>query len=161
MVAESERYRRVVAEVAVLYDWIDMQLQQDRDLAGTCAACGACCNFAGYDHLLFVTPPELIYLAAKLDASNLKQMPGDRCPYQEDERCMIHRHRFTGCRIFCCDGDQEFQAELTETVLRKLKSICRRYEVPYQYADLATALTTFPTGTCPSAAGPCPEDRRD
>ena len=161
MVGESERHRRVVAEVAVLYDWIDTQLQQDRELVGECAACGACCDFVSYDHLLFVTPPELIYLAAKLNASSLRQMTGERCRYQEEERCAIHRHRFTGCRIFCCDGDRDFQAELTETVLRKLKSICQRYQIAYQYADLGTALATFSTGICQSAAGPCPEDRRD
>ncbi len=161
MVAEPERYRRVVAEVAVLYDWIDTQLQQDGELAGRCEGCGACCDFVSYDHLLFVTPPELIYLAAKLKTSSLKQMSYDRCPYQEEERCTIHRHRFSGCRIFCCDGDHEFQGELTETVLRKLKSICQRHQIPYQYADLATALATFSTDTCQSAAGPCPEDRRD
>lgn len=161
MVGESERHRRVVAEVAVLYDWIDTQLQQDRELVGECAACGACCDFVSYDHLLFVTPPELIYLAAKLNTSGLRQMTGERCPYQEEERCAIHRHRFTGCRIFCCDGDRDFQAELTETVLRKLKSICQRYQIAYQYADLGTALATFSTGICQSAAGPCPEDRRD
>jgi Fe-S-cluster containining protein len=161
MVGEPERHRRIVAEVAVLYDWIDTQLRQDRELIGECEACGACCDFVNYDHVLFVTPPELVYLAAKLNASNLRQMAYDRCPYQEAERCTIHLHRFSGCRIFCCDGDREFQAELTETVLRKLKSICQRYEVPYQYADLGTALATFPTGTCQSAAEPCPEDRRD
>jgi len=138
-----------------------MQLQQDRELAGVCTACGACCDFGGYDHLLFVTPPELIYLAAKLDTSNLKQMPGDRCPYQQERRCAIHRHRFTGCRIFCCDGDREFQAELTETALRRLKGIGQRYDVPYQYADLATALATFPTGICSWAAGPRSDDCRD
>lgn len=161
MVGESERHRRVVAEVAVLYDWIDTQLQQDRELVGECAACGACCDFVSYDHLLFVTPPEMIYLAAKLNVPSLRQMTSERCPYQEEERCTIHRHRFTGCRIFCCNGDRDFQAELTETVLGKLKSICERYQIAYQYADLGTALATFSTGICQSAAGPCPEDRRD
>lgn len=161
MVGEPERYRRVVAEVAVLYDWIDTQLQQDPDLAGQCASCGACCDFVSYDHLLFVTPPELIYLATKLDTARLKQMTYDRCPYQEEEQCTIHRHRFSGCRIFCCEGDPEFQAELTETVLRKLKAICEKYAIPYQYADLGTALESFSVSTCQSAAGPCPEDRKD
>jgi len=161
MVGESERHRRVVAEVAVLYDWIDTQLQQDRELVGECASCGACCDFVSYDHLLFITPPELIYLAAKLNTASLRQMTSERCPYQEEERCTIHRHRFTGCRIFCCNGDRDFQAELTETVLRKLKTICERHQIAYQYADLGTALATFSTGICQSAAGPCPEDRRD
>jgi len=159
MVGEPERHRRLIEEVAALYEWIEAQLQQNSGQAGQCKGCGDCCDFVGYDHLLFVTPPELIYLAEKLDAKRLAQMTSERCPYQEGTKCSVHAHRFSGCRIFCCSGNAEFQAELTEAALKKLKGICERFEIPYRYADLAKALAAFSSDTCRSAGEPCPEDR--
>lgn len=158
MVGESERHRRLVAEVAALYDWIEVQLAGDGDRAGRCRVCGACCNFTTYDHLLFVTPPELIYLAERLGVESLRQMNSGQCPYQEAAECTVHRDRFAGCRIFCCHGDTVFQGELTETALKRLKAMCERFGVPYRYADLATALAEFATGTGRLAAEPYPGD---
>ncbi|MBN1362442.1 MAG: hypothetical protein JW993_17735 [Sedimentisphaerales bacterium] len=160
MVGKSARQRRLVDEVEALYEWIDAQLGRDPVRAGRCAACGACCDFVTYDHLLFVTPPELIYLSDKLGTDGLKQMTSGRCPYQQASQCTVHAYRFAGCRIFCCRGEADFQSELTEAALRRLKAICERFEVPYRYADLATALTCFVTSSDRSAAGPCPGDRR-
>jgi len=159
MVGESERYRRLLGEVASLYDWIDGQITEHADLAGRCKACGDCCDFVGYDHLLFVTPPELIYLAQKLKVPTLEPMDSGRCPYQDGTKCGVHAHRFSGCRIFCCSGDADFQSQLTETALKRLKAICERFQLPYRYADLARALATFSSDTCRPAAGPYPEDR--
>ena len=159
MVGEPERHRRLLEEVAALYDWIEAQLRANADRAGQCQACGKCCDFVGYDHLLFVTPPELIYLADKLNATSLEQMDAGRCPYQHGTKCSVHAHRFAGCRIFCCGRDSDFQSELTETALKRLKAICERFQVPYRYADLAKALAAFSSDTCQSAAEPCPEDR--
>jgi len=159
MVGESERHRRIVAEVTDLYGWIDSQLKQNPAGAGSCAACGACCDFPAYDHRLFVTPPELVYLAEKLNTGRLKPMPDGRCPYQQGRRCSVHEHRFASCRIFCCKGDSAFQSELSEATLKQLKAMCERFELPYRYQDLPAALEPFATGTCRWAEGPCPPVR--
>ena len=143
MVGEPAGHRRLVEEVAALYDWIETQLQLSADRAGRCKACGACCDFLAYDHRLFVTPPELIYLAAKLNASHLEPMPAGQCPYLRDGKCTIHEHRFAGCRIFCCTGDADFQSDLSEAALKRLKGLCEEFRIPYRYCDLATALNTF------------------
>lgn len=160
MVGELERRRRLLEEVAALYDWLDTQLQQEPARAGRCKACGACCDFHAYDHRLFVTPPELIYLAAKLGETELKAMPSGRCPYQKDKVCTIHGHRFASCRIFCCNGDADFQSELSEAVLKRLKAICEEFQIPYRYQELAAALAGF-NDTCRSAGAPGPADRGD
>jgi Fe-S-cluster containining protein len=161
MVGESERYSRLIGEVAALYDWIDAQLREHGDLAGPCQACGDCCDFVGYDHLLFVTPPELIYLAEKLKATSLRKMDSGRCPYQDGTKCSIHPYRFSGCRIFCCSGDSDFQSRLTEAALKKLKALCERFGLSYRYADLAKALAAFSSSldTCRPAAEPFPDPR--
>lgn len=159
MVGEPERYRRLVAEVAAIYRWIDAQAEQDPVRAGRCKACGACCDFPVYDHRLFVTPPELMYLAVKLSTPELRSMTTGRCPYQQGSACMVHEHRFTGCRVFCCSGDPGFQSDLSEEALRRLKALCREFGVSYRYQDVATALGAFNCDTCRSASGSCPADR--
>lgn len=144
MVGKSAGHRRLVEEVAALYDEIGEQLRREPGRIGRCNACGACCDFPAYDHRLFVTPPELIYLAARLNVSRLEPMPGGQCPYQQDNRCTIHEHRFAGCRIFHCRGDSDFQSELSEAALQRLKSLCEEFRVPYRYLDLPAALNGLP-----------------
>jgi Fe-S-cluster containining protein len=131
--------KRLLNEVAEIYDWLDVQARRNRDLAGACEGCGKCCDFAGFDHRLFVTPPELTYLAANLGAS-IKPMPTSRCPYNIDGKCSVYEYRFAGCRIFCCNGDADFQSGLSESALEKLKSICAEFQIPYRYTNLAAAL---------------------
>jgi Fe-S-cluster containining protein len=143
MVGKPEGHRRLIEEVAALYEWIAEQLGQESGRVGRCNACGACCDFPAYDHRLFVTPPELIYLAARLNVDRLEPMPGGRCPYQQDNRCTVHEHRFAGCRIFHCRGDSGFQGALSEAALDRLKYLCKEFEIPYRYQDLPTALNTF------------------
>ncbi len=158
MVGEPQG-RRLVEEVAAIYDWIDARMKQDSARAGRCQACGACCDFPAYDHRLFVTPPELMHLAAKLGTPELKRMTTGRCPYQNGSICTVHEHRFTGCRIFCCNGDLDFQSELSEAALGRLKALCEELRVSYRYQDLATALGAFNGDTCRLASGSCPADR--
>jgi len=135
--------RLLLKKVAKIYDWLDLQTSANSDLAGACSACGKCCDFASFDHRLFVTTPELMYLAAKLGAESIKPMPTGRCPYNTDGRCTIYEYRFAGCRIFCCRADADFQSQLSESALKKLKSICRQFQIPYRYSNLAVALNSF------------------
>jgi hypothetical protein len=160
VVGESAK-QRLLEEIAALYEWIDARLRQHGQQAGRCHACGACCDFATYDHRLFVTPPELLYLASRLNTKTLKSSDGTRCPYREDGRCTIHAYRFAGCRIFCCNGDPTFQSELSEATLKKLKATCERFGLPYHYRELGEALRRFSTDTCLSAEAPYPADRED
>ena len=138
---ESERISRSgLREVAQIYDWIDRRLVSVGDLAGRCDTCGRCCDFDTYDHRLYITRPELIYLKAGLSVEKLQTMPSGRCPYNINGKCSVYEYRFAGCRIFCCKADADFQNSLTEAVLKKLKSLCNEHEIPYHYRDLASAL---------------------
>ena len=134
---------RLLERVAEIYAWLELRIRRRSDMDGTCRACGDCCDFETFDHRLFVTPPEVIYLAANLSVDNVKAMPTGRCPYNIDGKCGIYEYRFAGCRIFFCQGDADFQSELSESALAGLKSICTEFEIPYRYLDLATALNTF------------------
>jgi Fe-S-cluster containining protein len=142
-VGRSQTETRLLERVAEVYNWLEQQVRSGSSLAGACRSCGDCCDFEGYDHRLFVTPLELMYLAANLGTDNLKPMPGSRCPYNVAGRCSIYEYRFSGCRIFCCNGDVDFQSKLSEEVLKKFKSICSEFQIPYLYNDLASALNAL------------------
>ena len=131
------------AGVAEIYDWLDSQVESHKDLAGRCEACGRCCDFESFDHKLFVTGPELMYLSVNLQGENVKPMKTSRCPYNVDGTCTIYVHRFAGCRIFCCKGDTDFQNILSESALEKFKSLCNEFQIGYRYSELATALNSF------------------
>ncbi len=130
--------QKLLAEITAFYNWLDSQTACYKRQS-LCSACGKCCDFTTFGHRLFVTPPELIYLAANL-GDKLKKMSNDTCPYNKVGKCGVYKFRFSGCRIFCCKADKDFQSTLSESTLRKLKSICEKFNIPYNYTDLKTAL---------------------
>ena len=159
MVAEYETNSQPLKRVAEIYKWLDSQIRKSVHLAGICDACGKCCDFSKFDHRLFVTTPELMYLAAYLGAENVRPMTTGRgstprlcsgqaslttgCPYNVDGKCTIYEYRFSGCRIFSCKGDTDFQSRLSESAVKKFKAICEQFQIPYRYTDLATAMDGF------------------
>ncbi len=136
------RNRQLLNEVAAFYDWLDCQTRRYNKPEILCSVCGKCCKFKEFGHLLFVTGPELIFLAANRD-DKLRKMPDDICPYNKWGKCTVYRHRFSGCRIYNCHADKDFQAVLSESAVKKLKSICETFDIPYRYTDLKTALENF------------------
>ncbi len=140
VVAGYKTKERLLREVAEIYSWIEQQLSIGAEPAGQCSACGECCDFDAFEHRLFVTVPELMYLAANLNVEKLEPMLASRCPYNIDGKCSVYEWRFAGCRIFCCRTDADFQSSLSEAALDKLKAICLKFEIPYLYTDLASAL---------------------
>ena len=133
----------LLEKVAEIYDWLDAQICENADLAGRCNVCGKCCDFDGFDHRLFATTPELMYLTANIGTENVKPMPTSRCPYNIDGKCTVYEYRFTACRIFYCNADADFQSELSESALEKLKSLCTEFQIPYRYTGLADALNSL------------------
>jgi Fe-S-cluster containining protein len=134
--------RRLEQKVGQIYDWLNEQIEADRNPA-FCKACGRCCDFAKFDHLLFVTTPELIFLKENLKPQKIKTMPAAVCPYNEKGRCTIYPLRFAGCRIFFCNppaADKDFQSRLSESAVSRFKSLCTEFNISYIYSDLQTAL---------------------
>ncbi len=140
MVAGFKAQSELLNRVAEIYDWLDEQIRLSEGLGMRCDGCGRCCDFESFDHRLFVTPPELMYLAAHVGAENVKPMPDGRCPCHLICECTVYKYRFAGCRIFSCKGDADFQIRLSESALKKFKSICTEFKIPYRYTDLASAL---------------------
>lgn len=138
---------KVLTGLEKIYRWIDSQNQK---AGATCGTCGRCCNFETYGHRLFVTPPELMYLAANLRRQNLRAMTNSTCPYNVAAKCTIHNYRFAACRIFFCKADRPLQNQLSEQVLKKFKCLCNEFDVNYHYLSLKAGLTKMINSFCVS-----------
>jgi Fe-S-cluster containining protein len=66
------RHKKIIERVSEIYKWIEAQQFANKGLAGSCAACGKCCDFEQYDHRLYVTAPEIIYFVEKSGDSNFR-----------------------------------------------------------------------------------------
>jgi Fe-S-cluster containining protein len=131
----------LIQKVSELFRWIEEQIQTPpSEIKNSCNTCGNCCDFDAYGHRLYITPPERIYLVEQIGEENIKPMTTGRCPYQVDNKCSIHPHRFASCRIFFCRGDKTMQSDLSEETLKRLKAICDEFGIPYRYTDIKTTL---------------------
>jgi len=137
----------IAKKVSEVYEWIDAQILEGGALAGRCAGCGECCDFEAFGHKLFVTSAEVLHFSA-VHGGVLEEMTGGGCPYNVDGRCASYESRFAGCRIFSCRGDADFQSGLTEAALKKFKTVCVEYDLPYSYVDIASAFNRRETETC-------------
>jgi len=153
MVAAKQKKPALLNKIEQIYNRLDKQISSNKDLHCGCKACGRCCNFELFDHKLFVTTLELMYLAEKLQTEKLKPASDGICPYNNNEKCTIYENRFAGCRIFFCEGDKDFQSRLSETVSKEIKSLCNEFKIPYQYRELSAALSRF-SNICPPAGKP-------
>ncbi len=138
MVERQKINSELIQEVKEIYDWLNSQIENH--IPEKCDACGQCCDFITYDHRLYVTTPEVIFLAANLNVDTLKSMQTGICPYNVEGKCTVHQYRFAGCRIFNCKANPDIQSELSESLLKKLKALCEKYKIRYRYMDLASAL---------------------
>ena len=126
----------------------------DADIAArgpTCWQSGRCCRFARFDHRLYVTGLEIAWfleqrpVAAQSEIRNQKSeitaLPilhdgVEACPYQRDNLCTTHAIRPLGCRIFFCQqGTEQWQQELYETYLARLRRLHDEHGLPYRYMD--------------------------
>jgi len=126
-------------EIAAAVEEVYAFIEQAGVAAGaSCLGCGNCCKFKEYDHRLYISTPELIYLESQI--GKLKWAGEMVCPWHDQGRCGIHNYRFAGCRIFFCKGDSAQQGQLSEEVLTRLKAICNQFSIPYEYKELSAAL---------------------
>ncbi|MHC5083716.1 MAG: YkgJ family cysteine cluster protein [Planctomycetota bacterium] len=133
---------QIIKQVQQIYDWVDEQVA---GLDQSCRACGKCCDFESFGHRLYVTTPELIHFAHHL-GPEIKEMPTGVCPYRIDGKCSVYPYRFTGCRIFACNGDEDKQNLLCEQAISKLKALCEEHNLEYRYVYLKVGLELLSKG---------------
>ena len=117
----------------------------------TCWQSGKCCNFQAYGHRLYVTALEIAWFlrqagppAQETPAGlSLPQFQPDTptCAYQIDGLCSTHAVRPLGCRVFFCQqGTEQWQNELYESFLTRLRELHDQHTLPYRYMEWRTGL---------------------
>jgi Fe-S-cluster containining protein len=139
---DKETNLRVVEAVHEIYQNLNKQLE----LSGqSCKACGRCCDFDSFGHRLYITTPELLYFKLKLTENKIPLLPmtDGVCPYRKDKKCFVYQWRFSGCRIFNCTGNADWQSQLSEETIALFKTLCILYRLEYRYMDLKSALESI------------------
>ncbi len=146
----------VDAELRALYTEVDAAIAQR---GPTCWTSGKCCKFDSFGHRLYVTALEVAWFLGQIDSPadahaapptpvagggirlpQMAQTPG-ACPYQLDGRCSTHTVRPLGCRIFFCQaGTEDWQQDLYELFLTRLRAMHERHAVEYRYMDWIAGL---------------------
>ncbi|MBI9018549.1 MAG: YkgJ family cysteine cluster protein [Phycisphaerae bacterium] len=132
--------KAVFAELDELYGNLNEYIES---AGGTCNNCGRCCDFENYGHRLYVTTLEMLYFWGNLKKEGIEPLEVAKglCSYQGKDGCLAHKYRPTGCRIFYCQGlPDEFQHELSERILMRLRALHQRHGAAYLYTDLLTWL---------------------
>ncbi len=131
--AETDRALRAI------YDELQREITERKPV---CEMSGSCCRFNTYDHLLYVTGLEIAWMVRQLDGPArrrlaLADLPGmDGCPFQVDRLCSVHALRPLGCRVYFCDPTaQIWHVHQYETMLKRLRALHERLDLPYLYIE--------------------------
>ena len=136
----AARSPRVDSAIRSLYRQIDVQVARR---GAVCWISGRCCHFDAYGHRLYVTGLEIAWFLQKVDATS-PQGRGRSCPYQRRGLCSVHSVRPLGCRLFYCQkGTQQWQQDLYELYLSKMKVLHERMGITYRYMEWCAGLEEF------------------
>jgi len=117
-----------------------------------CDASGRCCKFESYGHRLYVTGLEIAWfleqahdqraVASKSIGVALPQFEvRDACVYQVDGMCSVHTVRPFGCRVYFCDPTStQWQNDLYESAMDRVRGIHEQYDLPYRYMEWRAGL---------------------
>jgi len=147
--------------VGELYDHLDKQVATRGPV---CWASGRCCQFETFEHRLYVTGLEVAWVLKQV--VDLSDMPirmhnGKRsenilpslhsgvrpdasgsCPFQAGKLCSVHTIRPMGCRVFFCQhGTEQWQHELYEQYLGRLRAMHEAHGLTYCYMEWRSALS--------------------
>lgn len=135
---DAARNEFLCAELEAVYDEVRREVERVRPV---CSASGRCCRFEEYGHRLYVTGLEAAYALARLpapltrDALDAARLAGG-CPFQIDNLCAVHTIKPLGCRTYYCDESaQDWQKDLTERTLAKIRAIHDRHGLAYRYGE--------------------------
>lgn len=139
--------------------WSDLADEIAQRPEAVCRASGRCCRFEQFGHRLYVTALEIAWVVGsdpfrQSDAPLPQQAQINRrlaqgidawaggCPFQMGQRCLIHRVRPLGCRVFfCAVGTDAWQHELYEKNLTAIRQLHDQLNLPYAYLEWRIGLS--------------------
>lgn len=143
-----ERSEGIEKDLQAIYKELDEELAK---LSPGCNACGECCNFDRFNHVLYATMIEVDYIKRNVSVpqnhTDSSPPPHSRtgknvCPFLIDRKCTIRDYRTLGCRVFHCNPDyqQNLSQEIYNKYYRKIKDIAQAYGLGWSYAPFMELL---------------------
>lgn len=135
---DAARNEFLCAELETIYDEVRRETAAQKPV---CVASGRCCRFEEYGHRLYVTGFEAAYTLARLPSALTREALDDAraaggCPFQVENLCKVHTIKPLGCRTYYCDETaQEWQKDLTERMLGKIRALHDRHGLEYRYGE--------------------------
>jgi Fe-S-cluster containining protein len=141
----AARTPAVSGAIQSLYADLDAAVRQR---GPTCWTSGKCCKFDTFQggHLLYVTGLEIAWVLAQPAVVQTGLNPAQvgqegACAFQQQGKCTIHAVRPMGCRVFFCQqGTQDWQQQLYETFLTRLRQLHDEREIEYRYMEWRSGL---------------------
>lgn len=127
------------SEIIETYDTLDLELSK---INPGCNACGECCHFNTYGHVLYTSNIEVNYLL-----ENVNVPPYDPnqniCPFLKDNVCTIRDFRMLGCRAFYCNPNYRVitqEVYIYNKYYDMIKGIAKRNQIEWLYAPMMKLL---------------------
>lgn len=135
---------KLFEKLASLYEALD---QESEHLRLRCKTCGECCHFEKQEHILYASQLEIDYFLWGVKNNNIettKDMPVERCLFQEENVCNAHKFRPLGCRTFFCTDKNSFILEdLSNRFHGALKKIHIENNLEWQYKPFVAEIRKY------------------
>ncbi len=124
-------------------DIIEIYKKLEDELASInpgCNACGTCCNFDEFGHVLYASTIETDYIRENVEIPDFGP-DKNVCPFLINDQCTIREHRALGCRVFFCNPDHKDTLQaIYEKYYTMIKDLADDNEVEWHYAPMLKLL---------------------
>ncbi|GAX59255.1 hypothetical protein SCALIN_C01_0186 [Candidatus Scalindua japonica] len=105
-----------------------------------CVACGTCCSFDEFDHVLYASTIETDYIRKNVEVPSFDP-DKNICPFLINSQCSIREHRTLGCRVFFCNPDYKEKAQdIYNKYYTMIKDLADNNGVEWLYAPMLKQL---------------------
>jgi Fe-S-cluster containining protein len=124
-------------EIVEIYKELETELTR---IDPGCNACGTCCHFDEFNHVLYASTIETKYIQENVDVPHFDPDLGT-CPFLIDNKCTIREHRTLGCRVFFCNPDyKETLQDIYEKYYTMIKDLTVKNQTEWNYAPMMKLL---------------------
>lgn len=124
-------------ELKEIYNKLEQELSR---INPGCDACGTCCHFDEFDHVLYTSNIETDYIVNNVNVPHFDKKQ-NICPFLIENKCTIRDYRALGCRVFFCNPHyKETSQEIYNKYYNMIKKIAIKNQIDWQYAPMLELL---------------------
>lgn len=126
-----------ITDITEIYEKLEAELVS---INPGCNACGTCCNFDEFDHVLYASTIETDYIRNNVEVPSYNP-DKNVCPFLINNQCTIREHRTLGCRVFFCNPDYKEKAQdIYNKYYTMIKDLADNSQAKWHYAPMLKLL---------------------